>query len=427
MPRQLLLVFALVLWFASPAPAQEWTRFRGPNGTGASEATTIPASWTDADYNWKIKLPGEGHSSPVLWGDRLFITSAEPKDATQHVLCIDRRSGKILWKESFPSATHKKHVLNTFASSTPCVDEERVYFGWAVPEAITFLALTHEGKEVWRKNLGPFVNQHGFGTSPIVYKDLVVLANDQGNPQGRKGEGESFLVAFDRKTGNEKWRIPRKTREVAYSTPCVYQAPNGKEELIFNCGVHGITGVDPATGKVNWEIDTFDQRSCSSPIIVGDLIFGSCGQGPGTTNYVVAVRPPDGDARTAPEIAYRMTRASQAPYVPGFVARGNRVFLWSDGGYVSCLDAASGKQIWRSNQKMGTNFYGSPIRVADKIYCMEVSGKIVVVSAGDKFEHLADNKLGEPSNSTPAVADGVMYLRTLTQLMSLGGKKAESR
>ena len=137
-----------------------------------------------ADYNWKIKLPGEGHSSPVLWGDRLFITSAEPKDATQHVLCIDRRNGKILWKESFPSATHKKHLLNTFASSTPCVDEERVYIGWAVPEAITFVALTHEGKEVWRKNLGPFVNQHGFGTSPIIYKDLVILANDQGDPQG---------------------------------------------------------------------------------------------------------------------------------------------------------------------------------------------------------------------------------------------------
>ena len=126
-------------------------------------------------------------------------------------------------------------------------------------------------------------------------------------------------------------------------------------------------------------------------------------------------------ARTAPEIAYRMTRASQAPYVPGFVAKGNRVFLWSDGGYVSCLDAASGERVW-SSPKTGKSFYGSPIRVADKIYCMETSGEMFVVSAGEKFQLLARNKLGEHSNSTPAVADGVMYLRTLTQLMSLGGK-----
>jgi outer membrane protein assembly factor BamB len=416
----------IALLIGSPAGAQEWTRFRGPNGSGATEATTVPAAWTDRDYNWKVKLPGEGHSAPVLWGERLFITSAESKDATQHVLCINRMDGKILWQKSYSSLSHDKHRLNTFASSTPCVDDERLYLTWAVPEAITLLVLTHDGEEVWRKDLGPFINQHGWGTSPIVYKELVVVSNDQGDPQGQKGKGASFLAAFDRKTGQERWRIPRKTREVAYSTPCVYRGAGGKDELIFNCGIHGITGVDPATGKVNWEIDVFDQRSCSSPIIVGDLVFGSCGQGKGNTNYVVAVRPPDGENRTAPEIAYRMTRASQAPYVPGFVAKGDRVFLWSDGGYVTCIEAATGRQIWHT-AKLGREFYGSPIRVADKIYCMETNGELVVVAAADKFQLLARNKLGEHSNSTPAVADGVMYLRTLTQLMSVGGSKANSR
>jgi outer membrane protein assembly factor BamB len=420
--RPICLAAGLVFAFAPWAGAQEWTRFRGPNGTGASEATTIPAEWTEGDFNWKIKLPGAGHSAPVVWGDRLFITSADPKDATQHILCMNRKDGKTIWQKSFPSLTHVKHALNTFASSTPCVDAERVYHSWAVPEAVTLIALSHDGDVVWRKDLGPFVNQHGWGTSPIIYNDLVIISNDQGDPQGQKGKGESFLAAYDRKTGDERWRIPRKTREATYSTPCVRRGAGGKEELIFNCGIHGITGVDPTTGKVNWEIDVFDQRSCSSPVIVGDLIFGSCGAGKGVNNYVVAVRAPDGENRTAPEIAYRMTRASLAPYVPGFVAKGDKVFLWSDGGYVSCLDAASGEQIWNSS-KLGKSFYGSPIRVADKIYCMETGGEVVVVAAAEKFQLLARNKLGEHSNSTPAVADGVMYVRTLTQLYSVGGRK----
>jgi outer membrane protein assembly factor BamB len=404
------------------APAQEWTRFRGPNGAGESDATTIPTKWTDGDYNWQVKLPGEGQAAPVLWGDKLFITSSNPETAEQHILCFDAKTGKELWRKDYPSAKHTLHKLNTFASSTPAVDESTVYVAWAEPSAITLIALSHGGEEKWRKNLGPFFSQHGFGTSPIIYEDLVVLGNDQGDEQA---SGESFIVAFDRKSGEERWRTPRKTREVAYSTPCVYKPVAGPAELVFNSGAEGMTSVDPKTGKVNWQIDLFDKRSCSSPVVVGDVIFGSCGSGAGGGNYVVAVRAPNGKDRTAPEIAYKMTRASYAPYVPGFVAKGELVFLWSDKGFVSCLNAATGEAHWQ--QRVGGTFYGSPIRVGDNLYCQEASGDMVVVAADTKYKLVAKNKLGEPSNSTPAVAGGTMYLRTLSRLMSLGGAKASGK
>jgi outer membrane protein assembly factor BamB len=309
------------------------------------------------------------------------------------------------------------HTLNTFASSTPAIDADLIYVAWADPKAITLLALKHNGDEAWRKDLGPFVSQHGFGASPIVFGDLVILGNDQGDEVGK---GTSFLVAFDRKTGNEAWRTPRKTREVSYSTPCIYQPKGSEPQVIFNSGAEGMTSVDPKSGKVNWQIDLFDKRSCSSPIVIGDLIFGSCGSGAGGGNYVTAVRGPNGKERTAPEVAYKVTKAAFAPYVPGFVAKDDMIFLWSDKGFVSCLKAETGDPIWQ--QRIGGTFYGSPIRVADKLYCMEASGNMVVVAADTKYKLIAKNKLGEPGNSTPAVAGGVMYFRTLSHLMALGGK-----
>lgn len=402
---------------SASAAAQEWTRFRGPNGTGESEAKTIPTKWTDADYNWRVELPGEGHSAPVLWGKKLFITSSDPKTATQHVLCFDADSGKQIWRKDFPAKNYHLHNLNTFASSTPCVEADALYVAWAEPSAITLLALDHDGEELWKKDLGPFVSQHGFGTSPIVYEDLVVLGNDQGDEESN---GESFLVALDRKTGEQRWRTPRKTREVAYSTPCLYRPAAGPVELIFNSGAEGMTSVDPKSGKVNWQIDLFDKRSCSSPVVIDDIIYGSCGSGAGGGNYVVAIRAPNGKDRTAPQIAYKMTRAAYAPYVPGFVAKGDRVFLWSDKGFVSCLKAATGDALWQ--QRVGGTFYGSPIRVGDNIYCQEASGEMVVVAAAEKYKLVARVPLGERSNSTPAVAHGRMYLRTISHLMSLGGK-----
>jgi outer membrane protein assembly factor BamB len=157
-------VAALVLCLFTIGSAQEWTRFRGPNGTGLSEAKTVPTTWTARDINWRVPLPGQGHSSPALWGAKVFITSGDDQAGKRFVLCLDAEDGHILWQKAIPFSTYRKHDYNSFASSSPAVDDQRLYVCWTVPEHYTLLALDHEGKQVWQKDLGPFVSQHGGGT-----------------------------------------------------------------------------------------------------------------------------------------------------------------------------------------------------------------------------------------------------------------------
>lgn len=395
-----LLALALAPWCA----AQEWTRFRGPNGSGLSQATTVPAQWSDSDYNWKIELPGIGHSSPVIWGHKLFLTSADEQNAERIVLCIDTESGRTLWERRFASQAHHKHLRNSFASSTPAVDELHVYLCWTTPDEYTLLALDHDGRDAWKLDLGPFESQHSGGTSPIVYEDLVILNNDQ--------DGPSFLVAVDRRSGEIRWKAPRDSAVVAYSTPCVLSR-EGRDELIFNSQAHGISSIDPLTGKTNWEMKVFDKRSVSSPIVAGGLVFGTCGSGGGGI-YVAAVRP-----GPEPELAYKITEGGT--YVPSVVAKDDLLFIVGDKGIASCSRLATGETVWR--ERLGGNFSGSPVIVNDKLYAIAEDGTVVVLSASENFAILGQMPLGEDSRSTPAVAGGRMYLRTYSHLFSIGGTK----
>lgn len=400
--NSLLCGLALLLTVVSVS-AQEWTRFRGPNGSGVAPATTIPTVWTEADYNWKVELPGIGHASPVIWGDKIFLISANDESAERIVSCLSSKDGHTLWERRYPSTVHTKHKFNSFASSTPAIDAEHVYVSWTAPEEFTLMALDHNGRDVWKLNLGPFNSQHSGGTSPIVYEDMVVIGNEQ--------DGDSFLTAVACKDGHTIWRTPRETAVVAYSTPCVYHPPQGPEQLIFNSQSHGISGIDPHNGKTLWEFkEAFDKRSVSSPVIAGGLIFGSCGSG-GGGNYVVAVKP-----GTTPELAYKVTE--QAPYVPTIVAKGDLAFLWSDKGIVKCIKAATGDVVWR--ERVGKNYSGSPICVGDYLYCVSEDGTVVVLSATENYQLFSENSLGEDCRSTPAVAGGRLYLRTYTHLISLG-------
>lgn len=402
----------LGLVFTASSEAQEWTRFRGPNGTGLSEAKTIPTQWTDADFNWKAALPGAGHSSPVLWGDRVFLTSADERQMQFIVLCLNAGDGSTLWQKTFPFMPHRKHANNAFAASTPTVDAERVYISRTEPAHHFLFALDHRGELVWEKDLGPHRTQHAGGPSPILHAGMVVLANEH--------DGESFLVAVDAGTGEMRWKTPRQTGNsaAAYSTPCVYQPKVGMPVLIFNSEVHGIAGVAPDSGKVLWEFAAaFDKRSVSSPVIAGELIVGSCGSG-GGGNYVVAVRPGDGTGTKQPERAYEIRRS--APYVPTSVAVGEQLFLWSDAGIVTCVGAASGEVKWQ--ERVGGNFFSSPIWVDGRLFGVSTRGEVVVLAASDRFEVLARNALGEQTHSTPAVAGGRMYVRSLRQLFSIGGR-----
>jgi len=421
--KYLPLILLIVISSATAADPQ-WSRFRGPNGAGVSDAKTIPVKWTDKDYNWTAKLPGTGYSSPVLWGGKIFLTSTDKKTARRTILCLSADDGRVLWLRNYASKTHKMHRDNSYAAATPALDAERVYVTWSTPKEVTLLALDHAGKEVWRRELGPYVGLHGTATSPIVVGDTVVLANDQDNMKWYQAffksdrKGTSFLIAVDRKTGKTRWQVPRRTSLAAYGTPCVRKDENGLSELIFTSTAHGMTAVDAATGKVNWEVPKiFLDRCAGSPIVAGGLVIASYGRG-NFGSLLVAVRPKKKNVRA--KVVWSMEK-KQVPLVPTPLATGGRLFCLAGQGVVTCLDVATGKQIWQ--ERVGSSFYSSPVCVNSRLYCASKKGVVFVIAAADKFELLAKVDLGEQCYATPAVADGVMYLRTNTKLFSLGGKK----
>ncbi len=393
---------------AGAMEAQDWPRFRGPNGAGVGVAN-VPSEWKEEDFAWRVRLPGVGHSSPVIWKQKLFLTAGDEETGTRIALCLDAESGRTLWTREFPAMKARKHELNSFASATPAVDAQHVYVTWASPQEFIVLALDHAGEQKWRVDLGPYKTGHGAGISPIVYEDMVVLGNDQ--------EGSSSIVALDRATGEIRWRIPRKTK-VAYATPCVYQPPGRPAELIFTNWEHGIMGIDPRTGRTNWEVQVFDQAhietSIGSPIVVGDLVLGTCGW-LGYATHTVAVRPDPVRPGKATEV-YRVDRGAPLTTTP--LAVDGLLILWADEGIVTCVDAASGKQHWQ--KRVGGTFYGSPVAAGDRVFCASRDGEMVVLAADKEYRLLARNPLGEGSHSTPAIAHGRLYVRTFSQLLAVG-------
>jgi outer membrane protein assembly factor BamB len=398
------------------ALAQEWTRFRGPNGTGESETSTIPASWTDNEVNWKIELPGVGHGSPVLWGEKIFLLSADPKSATRYVLCYNAADGKQIWRREYPGVPHHLHDRSSFASCTPAVDAKRVFVAWSDPKSTRLFAFDHDGNELWSQDFGPWVSQHGFGTSPMLIGDLVVVSCSQ-EPSKQPGIPEpqqSFVVALEQATGKIRWRTERKVDTTSYSVPTIRKTESGEEELVCCTTAEGIFALDPQTGEQKWShADAFSMRTVSSPQVVAGLVFGTTGSG-GGGNYVVAVRP-----GTQSSEAYRITQ--QAPYVPTPLAHGELMFLWADkSGIVTCIEAATGKQVWQ--KRVGGSYSGSPVRAGDKMFCVDDAGLVVCLAAGPEFKELGRTPLGEICRSTPAIAGGRMYVRTISHLISVGGK-----
>lgn len=409
-----LLAVAVVAHCCSLAHADEWTRFRGPNGDGQSDCPSIPGTWTESDYNWKVKLPGIGHSSPVVWKDRIYLLSADPESGTRYVVCVAAANGSIVWTKEFEGVPHHLHRFNSYASCTPAVDADHIYVAWSDPEHTLLKALDHAGEEVWSVDMGPWVSQHGYGTSPMLVDDLVIVSKYDENPKRPDGgtPGESFVLAVDRLTGKERWRTPRATDTTSYSVPCIRELENGQKELISCSTAEGIFALDPKTGEQKWNLKVFTMRTVSSPVLTSGLVIGSTGSG-GGGNYVVAVKPGE-----EPKEVWRVK--TQAPYVPTTVAYKDMLFLWFEGGIVTCVDAATGNVHWK--QRIGGNFHGSPVRVADKIYCISEAGEVVVLAADKTYQLIGKMQLGEDSRSTPAISGGRMYLRTYSHLFSIGGK-----
>ncbi|MCA9150219.1 MAG: PQQ-binding-like beta-propeller repeat protein [Planctomycetales bacterium] len=410
-------IAALTGGMLSTVSADNWTRFRGPNGTGIA-TDTFPATWSDSDLLWKVTLPGIGHSSPVVWGDSIFLMSADGDQAQQYLLGIDAQNGSLRWQQSRPLEKYKIHLRSSYATSTPCVDEQRVYAVWTSTTELVMIATDHAGNVQWETPLGPYTSQHGFGNSPMRIGDLVVIAiiegaATEGDPNyPRTGR----VMALDAGNGEVRWTTPRIGRTAAYSVPCILESGDGRQQLIGCDTTHGMFSLDPQTGQENWHVEAFDKRTVSSPVLAGDMIFGSTGSG-GGGNYVAAVHLND-DRQTA-EVAYKITK--QAPYVPTLVVQDGRAYLWSDKGIVTCINVETGDEIWQ--QRVGGNFSGSPVIAGKHIYCIDEEGTVVVLATGDKYELLGKIPLGEASRSTPAIANGRMYLRTYSHLMAVGGSQ----
>jgi outer membrane protein assembly factor BamB len=398
--------------------AQEWTRFRGPNGTGISEARSIPTSFTEADWNWKVKLPGVGVSQPVFWGEKIFVTSAPEDGSKRFVSCLHTADGRTLWTIAIPSAGYRKHRMNAFASGSPAVDAKRVYYAFQHGSDVRLSAATHLGKKVWTHDLGPFASQHGFAGSPIVHNETVILPFQQRNLDN--ADRTSFVVALEAATGRLKWKTPRRSRRECYSTPCVHESRSGRTELVFAAGACGLYGLDANTGELIWEADAFDKRSCSSPVVSDDLVIGTCGSGRGP-NSLVAVRPGRGRDAKKSRVVYRITKS--IPYVPTVLARANRLYLWSDKGIVTCLETPTGRTVWQG--RAGGNYSASPVWIGGRLFCVNHDGELVVVGTGESFEVLGRSRLGELSRTAPAVAGGRLYLRTMSHLVSVGGDKSD--
>jgi outer membrane protein assembly factor BamB len=392
--------------------AEEWSRFRGPNGTGVSP-TEVPVRWTEENCLWKTRLAGVGHSSPVVWNAHLFLTSGDEKTGQRVVECIRAEDGKVVWTYTLAGETHRKHRDNSYASATPAVDDRHVYVCWGSPDEYLVQALTHQGKEVWRIDLGPYRSGHGFGASPIVAGNVVIVPNDQG--------GTSSIVALDRMTGKQVWKVPRKSK-AAYITPCLLEGKGSTSpEVILTSWEHGITAIDVKTGKVTWEADAFAkghvETPIGSPIVSGGVILATCGW-LGVRQEVLAIQPPRSE-QAKPRVVYTLDR--HAPLCTTPLVHGELLFLWSDRGIVTCADVETGEIHWQ--QRVRGSFYSSPIAAGKYLYNVSRQGDVIVLEAGREFKQVASNPVGEGSHSTPALAHGRMYVRTFTHLLAIGTRK----
>ncbi|MEM7146262.1 MAG: PQQ-binding-like beta-propeller repeat protein [Verrucomicrobiota bacterium] len=415
MMKRLTAAAAIGIGLIGLAGAGEWDRFRGPNGSGLAEGASIPAEWKKSDYKWSVDLPGVGHGSPVVWGERIFLLCGDEEKGTRMPVCVNAADGEVIWSEEFTPGNSKRHRFNSVASTTPAVDEERVYFSWGNKEGLTLTAFSHDGELEWEAELGPVSGGHGFGASPMMYGDLLVLNNDQ------EGEENGFLIALDRKTGKEVWRVPRQSKRISYSTPVVYEVGAGGEEaLVFTNWTHGFTAIDPESGDVLADKSVFyqdtNERAISSPIVYDDLVLGTCGFTKNPKHAIAMRLRPGGDF----EEVWRIERS--VPHIPSPIFVNDLVFLWDDAGIVTCVDPGTGEVKWRERVEAKGEVYGSPVSDGEKIFCADKEGVVSVIAAGDTFEVLGQNDLGELCRSTPAIADGVLYVRTNGKLHAIQGE-----
>jgi outer membrane protein assembly factor BamB len=394
---------------ASPS---DWPRWRGAEGAGQGGDVTLPRDWSAVAWKWKADLPGDGHGSPVVFRGGVYAAAADEQAAKRFLTCHDVADGRLRWQREFAGPIEPHHSQNSSASGTVAASDDGVFWLWATKDNLRVEAFSLAGAPLWHADLGPYQCDHGFGASPAIWRDLVIVPIDN--------DGPSAVVALDARTGRERWRVARESALAAYSTPLVIdRQPGAQPQVVLASNAHGLTGLDPATGALLWQTKCFPRRTVTSPILAGPLVVGTCGEGSGDNLLVAVALPagkPSGTPLPAPPTIYSLDRGV-APYVPTPVCSGTRLYLWGDRGVVTCVTAATGETLWRG--RVGGNFSASPIVVGGAVVNVSADGEIVAITDGDSFEVLGRAALGETCRATPAVAGGTIYFRSTRRLFAL--------
>ena len=422
-PRTLPLVALCFALLALAAGAADWPGFRGPDGSGVSADKGVPVKWSD-DENlvWKAALPGPGGSSPVVWGDRVFVTcytgygipgerGGDQKDLERHLVCVDRKKGKILWdkavKAKLPEASYRPPfiTLHGYASSTPVTDGKLVYvfFGKSGVFAFDF-----GGKQIWQADVGTGTDGWGSATSPVLYKDLVIV-----NASVESGA----LIAFSKKDGEKKWTSPGVRR--AWDSPVLVDAGGGKQEVVVRVP-RSLLGIDPDTGKQLWHFDRFrDGYVCPTAVGKGGVVYSLGGRFEGMAAAVKAGGK--GDVTKTHEV---WSKKLGVP-IPSPALSGDLLCWVSDSGTATCVKAKDGEKVYEKRLDRSGTLYASLTVAGDKMYAVSREKGTFVLAAGPKFEVLAHNTFaGDKSvfNGSPAVSDGQLFLRSNKYLYCVGKK-----
>lgn len=430
-PFALTLIALFLATSAAAAPPDgrdsNWPQWRGSDSSGVSADTTLPAEWsTTQNILWKVPIPGRGHSSPIVWGNRVFLTTSIEGDVVPgakapihkfgeevflhpdsvgadrsyklQLLCLDRDTGKILWERTAHEGPvfDNRHRKNTYATPTPVTDGQTVFAYFGTPGLYAF---DFSGKQLWKADIGeiPTLGM-GVGTSPVLYNDLIILQVDR-----EVGDG-SYIAAFNKPTGKEAWRTPRKI-QVSWSTPIVVQSGD-RSELVTN-GNESIIAYDPATGKELWRTDGVDSNAIPTPVAGHGLVFVSSGY---PKKIVKAIKLGSAGPEDAPQIVWTYDRGTA--YVPSAILYGDFLYLTSDRGILTCLDAKTGAVKYSDGRvPVPATFTASPIAFEGMIFQFSEDGDTFVAKAGPKHEFVRTNSIGEPIYSTPAAAGGILFIR----------------
>jgi len=387
--------------------AKYWPRWRGPSGQGLASGNGYPDTWSSSqNVAWKTVVPGTGNSSPIVWRDRIFLTTAYDNGRRMSVVAFRRTDGQKLWEAFAPEgkSPHGNHYKNGYASATAATDGERVYASFG---ARGLIAVDMDGKVVWHHDLGRMEAYHGTAGSPLLYKDRLILYQDQFN--------DSFIAAFDTRTGRELWRT-RRDAQVGWGTPIAIRVGD-HDEIIVN-SQWTVRAYNPDTGAEIWSCRGTTDEVIPTPVVGYGMVFCSSGRAGPT----LAIRPGGRGDVTRTHLAWTSPRGS--PFVPSPILFGEHLYMVNDiASIVTCLEAMTGKVMWQGRLGVARRegFSASPVAVDGKVFFTNDEGETFVLKAGPTFELMHVNALDETTLATPALVDGRWYIRTDRHLYAIGG------